>query len=65
MTVSPLGSIRETIDASPSKHPWGDPSDVCLLVQKKVMKLNDRLMALKVAKHTFVDTGNIPYARDK
>lgn len=50
----------ETREECPSKHPWGDPSDICLIMQKKVNSINAKLLSKKAAKYTYAPDGRLP-----
>lgn len=66
MTIKPDWALHcETREENPSKHPWGDPSDVCLIVQKKVNTLNDRLMAKRQTKYTYAPDGCLPIPKEQ
>lgn len=55
----------DTREECPSKHPWGDPSDMCLIVQKKIIEINNRLLTTKQTKHTYAPDGCIPLPKDR
>ena len=48
-----------------SRGRWSDPSDSCLKIQKSVNKINDRLEKNRLAKHTYVKDGLIPYKKEE
>ena len=54
----------DIFDPEPSKHPWGDPSDMCLLIQKKVHKINTWLLARRLTKHTHALDGRLPIPKE-
>ena len=65
MTKLDWNSHCETREENPSKHPWGDPSDMCLIVQKKIMKINDNLLSKKLTKYTLALDGRLPIPKDQ
>lgn len=55
----------ETREDNPSKHPWGDSTDICLIVQKRVNALNNKLIANRQAKYTYAQDGQIPKPKER